>query len=121
MLEPEIDPSDGPSEATAVAAIQNISDAFDVLCQERHDAGVEEYGPFTFLENDVIRMMMEELADTANYCRMQFIKLMLLQEQLEDMLNEKLDGEKFVSRNGDIQMGWTPKKGTKNIGWGDRG
>jgi hypothetical protein len=74
--------ADTEAEALA-AAIEAYSAAFDNLCQERHEAGAKEYGVITFLGNDVVRMMMEELADTANYCRMQFIKLMMLQGMLE--------------------------------------
>lgn len=73
-----------PDEAAHIAiTIAEYSEAFDKLAQERHIAGAKEYGVVTFLGNDVIRMMMEELADTANYCRMQFIKLMMLQHMLE--------------------------------------
>jgi len=88
---------------------------FDTLCQERHNAGAAEYGHFTFLENDVLRMMMEELADTSNYCRMQAIKLLMLQEVLEEQLGEKLTGQ--VSKDGDIQFGAQAFKGTKDVGW----
>jgi len=57
---------------------------FDVMAQARWDMGAEQYGPFKYLENDVIEMMKEELIDQANYARMQFIKLCILQEMLED-------------------------------------
>jgi hypothetical protein len=82
------------------------SEAFDQLCQERHEAGAAEYGHFTFLGNDVLRMMMEELADTANYCRMQFIKLMMLGAMLEG-------DERF--RQSD--MGAQAFKGVGETGW----
>jgi hypothetical protein len=85
-------------------AFQEISDAFDTLCQERHNEGQKEYGTFTFLGNDVVRMMMEELADTANYCRYQFIKLMILQDALEQ---QKAPAEvKFEGFKGVGEVGW---------------
>lgn len=91
--------------------VSMYSESFDKLCQERHAAGQQEYGQFTFLGNDVVRMMMEELADTSNYCRMQFIKLMLLQEALEGKLSEETtDGES-------ITIGVKSFKGTRDIGW----
>jgi hypothetical protein len=95
--------------------LQEYSDSFDKLCQERHLAGQKEYGALTFIGNDVVRMMAEELADTANYCRYQFIKLMMLQEALEAQLSgteEALDQFKVVkdtltdSFKGTSQTGW---------------
>lgn len=86
--------------------IKKYSEAFDKLMEERHAVGAAEYGHFTFLGNDVVRMMMEELADTANYCRMQFIKLMMLQHVMEDTLGE------------DSPMGAQAFKGTSEVGWG---
>ena len=86
--------------------ISDWSETFDQLCQERHLAGAKEYGVFTFLGNDIVRMMMEELADTANYCRMQFIKLMMLQAQLE--------GDPRVMKS---DMGAQAFKGVGEVGW----
>lgn len=68
--------------------IEEASEVFDKLCQTRHETGQKEYGEFTFMGNDVVRMMLEELADTANYCRYQAIKLLILQEMLENKLSE---------------------------------
>lgn len=90
-----------------VDLIKQASDQFDTLCQERHKAGQAEYGSFTFLENDVVNMMLEELADTANYCRYQFIKLAILQNLVADELGDDAD---------DIGMG--SFKGVGDVGWG---
>jgi hypothetical protein len=84
--------------------------AFDKLCVDRHEDGAARYGATTFLENDVVRMMLEELADTANYCRMQAIKLLVLQDRLEAQLEEQNMVE------GD-NLGFKQFKGTKNVGW----
>lgn len=98
-------------------AIAEYSTAFDILCQERHEAGAREYGAFTFVGNDVIRMMMEELADTSNYCRMQFIKLMMLQHILE----AQREGLGDVTE-GNITIGLGSFKGVGETGWvEDRG
>ncbi len=75
-------------EAELTEVMQQIANEFDQLCQRRHEEGEKEYGHLTFLGNDVIRMMVEELADTVNYCRYQAIKLMLLQAMLEERLSE---------------------------------
>jgi hypothetical protein len=76
------------SEEDLAKLFQSLSDDFDTLCRERHEAGAVEYGTLTFVGNDVIRMMMEEMADTANYARYQYIKLMLLQNFLVEKLTE---------------------------------
>jgi hypothetical protein len=101
-----------PESELFAEAMQHFSDKFDDLCAERHKAGQAEYGAFTFLGNDVIRMMMEELADTSNYCRMQFIKLMFLQAHLANELEDVVDEDETIN------IGLKAFKGTKT-GWGD--
>lgn len=104
------------SEPSNIAVLlDKMAAQFDNLCVERHEVGVKEYGVFTFLENDVIRMMLEELADTANYCRMQAVKLLILQEQLEELLGDK--AEKINSEDGELTMGMQAFKGTGEVGW----
>ena len=102
------------SEATELSeVIKVLSAEFDKLAQERHEAGAKEYGTFTFLGNDVVRMMAEELADTANYCRMQFIKLMILNQAfLEDprLINAADGGD-------EITIGIGAFKGAGENGW----
>lgn len=55
---------------------------FDLLTQARHETGYEEYGDLKFLDNELFGMIYEELADAANYLRYQFIKLRLVEEQV---------------------------------------
>lgn len=100
-------------EEDIAKTFNDLSARFDKLCQERHAAGAAEYGAFTFIGNDVVRMMAEELADTSNYCRMQFIKLMFLQETLEEQLRETDDG----TGSDNTTLGAGSFKGTKDIGW----
>lgn len=92
--------------------MEEMSARFDELCQKRHEEGTKEYGQFTFMGNDVVRMMAEELADTANYCRMQFVKLMLLQEVLE----ERLRTSDKVDEDDNITIGVKSFRGAKK-GW----
>lgn len=73
--------------------IEQLSEEFDNLCTERHIMGQMKYGDFTFLETDVFRMLIEELADAANYLRYHYIKLRLLQMYMEKEL--PLDDEDF--------------------------
>lgn len=99
-------------EESIIADITRLSSLYDSLCQTRHTEGAKEYGVVAFLGNDVIRMMAEELADTSNYCRMQFIKLMLLQEMLE----AGLQGMGLADEEGVVEMGAQAFKGTGE-GW----
>lgn len=100
------------NDAAQLAEIVNgLSLEFDKLCQERHDEGEEKYGPITWMGNDVVRMMLEELADTVNYCRYQAIKLMMMQEALEAELGEKFEDQQ------EITLGIQAFKGTKDVGW----
>ena len=103
---------DIPTEDIDPAKMQEYSEAFDTLCQNRWADGQEEYGHFTFLGNDVIRMMIEELADTANYARMQTMKLLAL----NDALAAEIKGSKTEEAQ---HLGTNSFKGT-NPGWVER-
>lgn len=89
------------------AELQEMEDVFLNLVQQRHETGQVEYGEFTFLENDMIRMMLEELADVVNYARMHAVKLLMYAKSLEDEL------EKSDTPN----IGFQSFKGTKDVGW----
>lgn len=102
------------SEESLVHVLNRCAEAFDKLCRERHEAGAAEYGQLTFLENDIVRMMLEELADTTNYCRMQAIKLLVLQGVLEEEMREKLE---TVDTDLQVNLGAKSFKGTKPMGW----
>lgn len=105
----------GNEAATVIDIVNGLGEEFDSLCQARHDIGEEKYGPLTWMGNDVVRMMIEELADTANYCRYQAIKLMLLQTQLEvELANGSIGAER--DENDNITIGVKAFKGTKE-GW----
>jgi hypothetical protein len=115
------DPNDEPTqeevEAHQLLEIMNeYSQQFYTLAQERHLTGAARYGELTFLENDVVRMMAEELADTANYCRMQFIKLMFI----NNMLVEKIQEAGLSDDAEEIGIGVKAFKGTKDTGWGKK-
>ena len=112
------DPDDEASaeelDAYELSQVLNQAAAtFDKLCQERHQEGAQEYGEITFLGNDVVRMLLEELADTANYCKMQAVKLIILQSRMEGEVLPKVSDQ----NNGEVQLGWQAFKGTKETGW----
>jgi hypothetical protein len=75
----------------SVEEITVASNMFDDLCLKRHEGGAEEYGPFAFLKNDMIKMMIEEMCDVANYARYEFIKLVILDKKLSETLEQNED------------------------------
>jgi hypothetical protein len=114
------DPNDDPTEAEQAAQelalyVNHLAQKFWELRTARHEAGAQEYGALTFLGNDVLRMMLEELADTANYCEMQAVKLMMLQEQLEQLMTDK--GIITEDKDEEPALGFKAFKGTKDVGW----
>jgi len=58
------------------------STEFDEMCEQRHKAGADKYGPGKFLTVDTIEEALQELVDLANYTRYTFIKLRMLQEAI---------------------------------------
>jgi hypothetical protein len=111
--QPEHEPSQEEIDAHDLIEIMNeYSDQFWELAAKRHEEGAAEYGTFTFLENDVVRMMAEELADTANYCRMQFVKLMMINNLLVEQIQEAGLNENVEN----IGIGVKAFQGTKS-GW----
>jgi hypothetical protein len=101
-------------------ADDNLKELFDQfslqfaeLCQARHDDGEEKYGKHTWMGNDLIRMMVEELADTVNYCHYQAVKLMLLQIALD----QELEGKLTTDDDDQVTLGVKAFKGVKDVGW----
>lgn len=72
------------TESELAGLLAQFAEEFHQLRTNRHGFGQEKYGKLTFLGNDVIRMMIEELADMCNYAEYQYIKLRLLQLALEE-------------------------------------
>lgn len=64
--------------------LQQLSDEFSDLADQRHEMGAEQYGPVKFLTVDTIRMAAEELADLANYSRYLYMKLRIIEESLRE-------------------------------------
>jgi hypothetical protein len=77
-------------ETPTLDRLNELSREFDVACKERLVAGAAEYGEFAFLGNDVLRMLYEELFDLANYAKMKFMKLRLLEDELASGLDSSV-------------------------------
>lgn len=91
-----------PSELMSQLAME-----FDNQCMERHVFGQEKYGPFSFLEKDMIQEAIFELLDCANYMRYQYIKLRMIQLYLAQ--DPRLVG--LQDEEGNITIGVESFKG----------
>lgn len=83
--------------------ISDLSDAFDLVCAQRMAAGSTEYGPFAFLDNDTLKMALEELVDLSNYAKMTFIKLARLSPEVDNLLEvymNQVGAESFIPNGG---------------------
>lgn len=69
--------------------VQELSDYYDKMCQERHTVGQQKYGELTFLQNNTLEMALEELADMGNYIRYAFIRVSILMMQLEELSQQQ--------------------------------
>lgn len=101
-----------PEEELALKnALWDATNIFRDLRTARHTLGERKYGSMTFMENDVFRMLLEELADVANYVDYLAAKLILLQQYLEadPRLQQHI-------QQGNITIGLQSFKGTKE-GW----
>ena len=99
------DPSEEELFAYELSQVLNQAAAeFDVLCRGRHGERQEEYGELAFLKEDVVGAMLNALADTANMCKQQAVKLIMLQSRLVDQ------------KPTQVQLGAQGFKGTKD-GW----
>jgi hypothetical protein len=74
--------SDPGKIAELVDSINQYSQDFDRLTQQRHDDGEQKYGPGTWLGIDTLQHAIDEVLDLANYARFTYIKLRMLQDQI---------------------------------------
>jgi hypothetical protein len=81
----------GDVKEAAMQLIQEYSNEFDQMTQDRHSAGEEVYGPLKFLGVDTIQEALEEIVDLSNYARYTFIKLKILQAKV--ITGDLKDGE----------------------------
>ena len=58
---------------------------FIAMCNQRLEKGAIEYGPDSYLHNDVIREMEEELVDFANWTYLQWAKVQRVKELWKEL------------------------------------
>jgi hypothetical protein len=80
------------------ALLKKADQAFVEEASQRMDLGAEKYGPLKFLEVDTVNEAMAEVLDLANYARMTYIKLYIMQARLQKLLEDDpaVDKEGFV-------------------------
>lgn len=65
---------------------QEATNHFFAAMQERHEKGQEKYGPIKFMEVNTLIEAMEEVVDLGNYAMYTYIKLYVLNQQLQKLL-----------------------------------
>lgn len=64
------------------------SAAFFEMMRNRHEEGEKEYGPVKFMEVNTLIEAMEEVVDMANYAMYSFIKLWILNAQMQRLVGQ---------------------------------
>lgn len=70
---------------------REASEVFFRMMQERHEMGQLKYGPIKFMEVNTLEEAMEEIADLGNYALYTFMKLYVLNQQLQKVVPQGPD------------------------------
>ena len=73
---------------------QEASDEYRQLREQRMALGEEKYGPGKWMTVDTLEEALFEIADLGNYAEMTFIRIRMLQAQLEEV-NDNVLTEDF--------------------------
>lgn len=68
---------------------QQASALFFQMMQDRHVMGEAKYGPIKFMDVNTLEEAMEEVVDLSNYAMYTFMKLYVLNQQLQKLLPEE--------------------------------
>ena len=97
------------NEATEAAAtfqdlVEEANYKFDEMCMERHTMGQEKYGPVKFMTANTLIEAGEEVVDLANYARYTFVKLYVLNLQIDKIIGDvpdMLGPQSFIPSKGE--------------------
>ena len=97
------------NEATEAAAtfqdrVNEANVLFDRMCVQRHAVGQEKYGPVKFMDVNTLNEAMEEVVDIANYARYTFVKLYVLNLQIDKIIGDvpdMLGPQSFIPSKGE--------------------
>lgn len=67
---------------------QEASNVYFQMMEQRHRLGEEKYGPIKFATANTLEEAMEEVADLGNYAMYTFMKLYVLNKQLQKLMPE---------------------------------
>lgn len=73
------------------AFMQESSARFFAAMEQRHLMGQEKYGPIKFAAVNTLREAKEEVIDLANYAMYTYLKLDLLDQQIQDLVEKQPD------------------------------
>lgn len=90
--------------------INELSREFDQRCFNKHQLGEEKYGPGTWLGVDTLEHALDEMVDMANYIRMTYIKIRMLQEGIARIQTERqtaapIAGKEMIGKETLLQGG----------------
>lgn len=68
---------------------REATELFFTMMQTRHEMGEQKYGAIKFMEVNTLEEAMEEVVDLANYAMYTFMKLYVLNTQLQKLLPEE--------------------------------
>jgi hypothetical protein len=66
---------------------KKLRSEFADLVAKRLRDGAAEYGEDAFVDNNTFEMIYEEIADLVNYCMFTYVKLRLIEEQVDARYN----------------------------------
>jgi hypothetical protein len=95
---PESEQPTSPVSVEEFQRLLNEDQAFVDEAVARMQLGEEKYGPVKFLGVDTLQEAMDEVVDLANYARMTYVKLWLLNKRVAQMAVEsaKPDKQGFI-------------------------
>lgn len=93
--------------------INRYSAEFDKACFDKHEMGEQKYGHGTWLGIDTMEHLKDEVVDAANYARMTYIKLCLVQDgvariQSEGQTAAPLAGKEMLGKDTTLFQGGMP-------------
>jgi hypothetical protein len=81
-------PNEVPEEFAELVLEANA--VFDEMVKDRLQKGEEQYGAYSFFQNNTLEMALEELADLVNYARFTFVKVWVLGRKLGEFVEENV-------------------------------
>jgi expansin (peptidoglycan-binding protein) len=68
---------------------EEAAEEYEVLRAARMALGEQKYGPGKWMTVDTMEEALFEIADLGNYAQMTFVRIRILQAQLEELTNEE--------------------------------